>query len=98
MPIEVRDEEDIVKMGTEYAMRTLEIRKQMAELKADLKVVKSDAKLDGVPTGIIDKTVTKMLRELKKSESQKSEEEIWFEKLSENEEIQDKVAEVNNIE
>lgn len=96
MSIQIRDEQDIVQMGKEYANRILELQKQIAEIQADIKVVKTDAKLDGIPVSIIDKALTRMKKEQKQSEAQKSEEEIWYEKLKEAPEIEDKIAEINN--
>lgn len=97
MPIEIRDEEDIKQLGLEYAFRILELEKQIAEVKADIKAVKTDAKLDGVPVGLVNKAVAKLKKEMKQSEAEKFEEEAWYEALKDNEDIQDKIAQLNNI-
>ena len=95
--IEVRSEEDIVRLGTDYAFRILEIQKQIAEAQADIKVIKTDAKLDGVPVGLVNKALNRIKKELTQSEADKFEEEAWYEAMMENTDIADKLAEINNI-
>jgi hypothetical protein len=95
--IEVRSEEDIVRLGTDYAFRILEIQKQIAEAQADIKVIKTDAKLDGVPVGLVNKALNRIKKELKQTEADKFEEEAWYEAMKENTDIEDKLAEIINI-
>jgi hypothetical protein len=95
--IEVRDEEDIIRLGTEYALRVLELQKQQAEIKADISALKKDAKLDAVPVSLIDKALNKIKKEQKQSEAEKFEEDAWYGAMSDCEEIVDKIAVIIEI-
>lgn len=95
--IDVRTEDEIISASIDYALRVLEIEKQIAELKADIAVIKSDAKLDGVPTGIINKTLNKIKKEMKMSDTDLSEEDAWLELFRANPNIIDKIATTNNL-
>lgn len=97
MSVEIRSEEEIVKLGIEYAERILNIKKQIAECNADIKELKREARLDGIPVGLVTKAINKIKAELKKSEAELFEEEAWYDKLKESETVVDKIAELNNV-
>jgi uncharacterized protein (UPF0335 family) len=95
--IEVRSEQEIINLSIEYALRVLELQKQKAELDLDIKAIKIEGKLDGVPIGLVNKSLNKIKKEMKQTETDKAEEDAWFEVFSSNEKIKDKIAEINNI-
>ena len=97
MSIEVRSDDEIVEEGIKYAERVLSLQKQIAEIQADIKILKGDAKLDGIPVGIIDKALAKIKKEMKQTEVDKFEEDAWFEKLNCEEKIVTAVANLFSV-
>jgi len=97
MSIEVRSEEEIVKEGISVAERILVLMTQIAEIRADIKIIKTDAKLDGIPVGLIDKAIVRIKKEMKQTETDKFEEDAWYEKLIEQDSITNAIANINSI-
>jgi len=96
--IKVLTEDELAQMGIEYALRVLELDRQMAELRSDIKIIKKEASQDGVAVKQVNRALKFIKSELKKSEVQITEEQLWIERFEGMEEIKNKLATLIEIE
>jgi uncharacterized protein (UPF0335 family) len=73
--IKSEDEIKIIKKATEIADIAFQ------EIQKDIKLLTAEAKLDGVPTGMVKKVLNKIKKDMKQTEEDKTEEDLWYDKL-----------------
>jgi uncharacterized protein (UPF0335 family) len=92
MSRELSPQEQIKQNVSEFSKRYLNIEEQKIALKEDLKELKEEFNLEGVPTNVVIRVINIMKRKKKKTQSEIFEEESIEQWLSENEDIDNAIS------
>ena len=95
--VDVRSEAEIIEKGKEYIRRIMSVQKDIANLNVDIKEIIAEAKLDGVPIGKLRSTVAYLKKQMKKTDADRAEDEIWQNIFQSDENIMHDIQELNNI-
>jgi uncharacterized protein (UPF0335 family) len=75
MDIKERSEEDIKKLTQDFAKKIINLMKQKKDIDKDIKIIKQEAKLDGINAAKVTKYINTLKKELKTNAFDKQEEE-----------------------
>lgn len=75
MEIQERTEDQLQNKTTEFAKRLINLQKEKKAIDSEIKALKTEYKLEGVPTGKVTKVVNSIKSKMKQSPLDKAEEE-----------------------
>ena len=93
--MEIKSSEDVLEQIVGFANEVLVLQLQKKALDEEIKSMKQDWKEAGVAVGKVTKVLNRIKARAKMNEADLMEEDILEEKLETNDEIQDKIAQLN---
>lgn len=92
--MEIKPTAEVTKDVTDFANRLLNLLKDKKAIDQDIKTLKEEYKENGVAVGVVAKAINKIKSDMKKTDSERFEEDAIQEMLEQNKDVMDGVSDL----